>query len=192
MPNRPGSADLQPFVIADGAVAVSITEAYVALVRFYERVVSWYLYEKARKGRHSKRLRVMAISLVVIGGIIPLVSAAVPSVPSSIGYILLAVAGGLQVFDRYFGFSTAWSRYLRAAMEANGLLLMLQLHWMELVPNGRVPEDQQRAWALLRDYASRLASTINDETASWSSEFAAGLSALESRFSTSNVPPNGK
>jgi hypothetical protein len=176
--------DLKPFRIEDSPNDTPASGAYKSLVKFYEETISWYMHEKESKSRLSKRLRFCAISLAVLGGIAPLVNAAYGKFPSSAGYVLLALAAGLQLVDRYFGYSSSWSRYLRVAMEANGLLLMLQLRWLELTHSADQHTCETAEWAILKEYGASLAARIGEETTNWSSEFAVGIAALEARISS--------
>jgi len=45
------------------------------------------------------------------------------------GYILIALGGDLFLFDRYFGFSTSWMRYMTAQMALQRNLEKFQLSW---------------------------------------------------------------
>ncbi|TCO52903.1 SLATT domain-containing protein [Actinocrispum wychmicini] len=176
--------DLDPFRLgADDGTPVSALQAYEQLRAHFTETISWYLLEKVRKGLYSKVLRLVSLVLAVVGGAVPLVANAglIGGVNSSVGYLLLALAGGLQLIDRYFGYSSAWTRYVNAAMRLNAQLLVLQLEFASLRSRGA---DDSEQWGLLKQYGRLLAGMIETETSQWSAEFHETIRAAEVRQPT--------
>lgn len=164
------SGDMRPFLIEGTA-----SDHFQSLREHYLEVISWYLKEKEKKGRLSKSLRLASIVLAVLGGAAPLVADIAPVNPSS-GYVLLALAAGLQLVDRFFGYSSAWSRYVSSAMDLNAHLLLFQLDYSRLEATSAPDEER---WALLRRAAQQLAEAVSSETRTWSTEFAQNLQELD-------------
>src|SRR5262245_34234909 len=95
-----------------------------------QRELDWYVRKKKGRSFPSQMLRFGAVALTVLGGLVPVLMSLFPSPPSwpwlspfsdmrfgQFGYLLLAIAAGLVLLDRYFGYSTGWMRYI-VAMQA--------------------------------------------------------------------------
>ena len=96
--------------------------------------VAWYYEKKKSKNGWSRWLRFWAITFTVFGGLIPFISAAgiVQAVLwhygdkdaansqlaelrfNQLGYVSIGLAAGCVAFDRFFGFSSNWMRYIGA------------------------------------------------------------------------------
>lgn len=164
------SGDLPSFNLKQDSNATSATAdaVYAAITDYYREVAAWYLHEKEKKKWASKIIRAISLILAVTGGIVPLAVAAGLGMNPSVGYVLLALAGGLQLADRYFGYSEAWSRYIAVAMRCNALNLQLQVEWARMV--AYAPDAQRTdTWNLLTSHAGLLGETISSETEDWSS-----------------------
>jgi SMODS and SLOG-associating 2TM effector domain 2 len=164
------SRDLSVFRInTDKQNGVSGTlNAYQELRKQYIDVIKWYLEDKKRKARYSKTLRLASLTLAILGGAIPLAAPILPGLNPAIGYLLLALAAGFQLIDKYFGYSSAWMRYVAFGLHLNSELLKLQLEFARA-------EDLEAAesakWEIIQQYARRLANTVDSETKDWTIEF---------------------
>ena len=91
---------------------------------------SWDQRRKTAQSTRSQSLRWYALLLSIVGGLVPLLTALFsrPDWPwfttalgwinfGQLGYVLLAIAAGCVLLDRYFGYSTSWMRYV-VAMQA--------------------------------------------------------------------------
>lgn len=154
--------------------------------------IAWYLGEKKRKANWSRSLRALSVILATAGGAIPVaaLSAGRPVV-GNWGFVLLALAAGCLAYDRFFGYSSAWLRYMSAAISLRGQLSDFQLGWVkEMAALGsREPsaEEVMVLVDLVRSFVHEVNETIRDETRSWLAEFSTNLSELESRLRQS--PP---
>jgi hypothetical protein len=177
--------DLQPFLIEGSANddTARREEFYEAIRGHYRNAIVWYLSEKEKKGRLSKLLRLISLFLAVLGGAVPLTSAVVSGLNPSIGYILLVFAGGLQLVDKYFGYSSAWRRYVDCAMELNAHLLMFQVEYARLEALQGTKDDR---WELLQQYSRQLAEAVSAETEKWSSEFADHMREIEKQYAVAD------
>ena len=92
--------------------------------------IDWYMTEKKRKARWSRRLRALAAILATAGGAVPVAAlAAGRPAAGNWGFLLLALAAGCIGYDRFFGYSSAWLRYLAAATALRARLVDFQLSW---------------------------------------------------------------
>jgi len=100
----------------------SLHEIYRWVEQEAVRSAEWYLSEKRTKGRWSRWLRLVAIGFATAGAALPLVAAAADGVNAQWGYVLLAATAGALAVDRFFGFSSAWMRYVAAQLAIQSVL----------------------------------------------------------------------
>jgi len=106
--------------------------------------LDWYYRNKKGRSRTSQLLRFFAVVLSVLGGLVPLLIALFdePGWPwlepfasvrfGQLGYVLLALAGGLVLLDKYFGYSTGWMRYIVAMQAIEKAREAFRLDWAAL------------------------------------------------------------
>lgn len=173
IPSRPTVDVAELYEWAEGA-------AYAA--------INWYMVKKRRKARWSRRLRAMSAILAALGGTVP-VAALASGMPAlgNWGFALLALAGGCVAYDRFFGYSTAWIRYVSTAMMLRTQLNDFQLSWIMLSAQPDLPKEQ------LVDHIHQFVSAVNDtirrETEAWSIEFTSRFSEMESTLISSRATP---
>jgi hypothetical protein len=110
-----------------------------------ENELSWYYRKKKGRSSVSRWLRFIALVLTVLGGLVPLLIAVFEAPPDwpwlswaaglrfgQVGYVLLALAGGLVLLDKYFGFSTGWMRYIVAMQAIEKARESFRLDWIGL------------------------------------------------------------
>lgn len=176
--------------------------ALTQLYRYAEgraiEATDWYLQDKRGKRIWSRGLRLLAIVLVIAGGLQPLLDAAAPG-PSRTawGYVLLALAAACIGFDRFFGISSGWMRSVTTAQALERRLEQLQYDWAAECARSASrtvdPKQVQNRLALLRAFSDDVAALLQQETASWVLEFQSNLLRLE-RSNTSrpgSVPLHG-
>ena len=146
--------------------------------------VDWYLQDKRSKRIWSRGLRLLAILLVIAGGLQPLLDAAAPG-PSRTawGYVLLAMAAACIGFDRFFGLSSGWMRSMTTAQALERRLGQLQYDWAAECARSAArtvdPKQVQNRLALLRVFSDDVAALMQQETAEWVLEFQSNLLRLE-------------
>lgn len=165
----------------------ALRELYDWAELFAREAIAWYLSEKKRKANWSRSLRALSVILATAGGAIPVAAlAAGRPVVGNWGFVLLALAAGCLAYDRFFGYSSAWLRYMSAAISLRSQLSDFQLEWVkEMAALGsREPtaEEVMLLVDLVRSFAHEVNETIRDETRSWLVEFSTNLSELESRL----------
>jgi hypothetical protein len=165
--------------------------------------INWYYEKKKQKNFASRWLRFWAISFTILGGLIPLLSAAgiVEAVlryygakaPGDIhvaelrfnqfGYILIGLAAGCVAFDRFFGFSSNWMRYIGAAMRIETARVRFAFDWEYLVAplgaNEPTPEEVRKLLEVIQKFSLDIREAIEQETGAWISEFQTNLAQLD-------------
>ena len=139
-------------------------QAYQAVMASMGEARGWYLDKKRGKRWVSKWLRGVSLILALGGGVLPLASSMAPSISPFLGYIFLAVAAGLQVFDQFFGSSEAWSRHVVTALRVGRLEDRLRLAFsLAVAEDAQEPE----LIKLVQEHSESLWSIINGETQAW-------------------------
>jgi hypothetical protein len=155
--------------------------------------ISWYLAGKRAKSVMARGLRFAAIVLTTVGGIVPLMlgariwigrtSDSLPVDYAHFGYVFLAAAAGCVALDRFFGYSSAWIRYVTAALTLQRLLAEFQVDWALLyanLPGEEVPLVQRESMLRrLQVFVLRLREEVEKETAEWAAEYRSNLTELE-------------
>ncbi|GAB3894237.1 SLATT domain-containing protein [Kibdelosporangium lantanae] len=144
----------------------SLGELYEWAVGVGQDTIDWYMAEKERKARWSKALRAASVMLATLGGVVPAAALATgrPEL-GNWGFIILALAAGCLAYDRFFGYSSAWQRYMQTAMVLRARLVEFQLSW-------RRENDEN----LIHSFATTVNDIISAETDSWVAEFTKHLS----------------
>jgi hypothetical protein len=154
--------------------------------------INWYRSKKKRKQFFSSALRCLALLLVLLGGICPLLPVDIKKDFGSYGYFLLALGGGLLLFDRLFGLSSSWMRFMLAAQELEAHLDVFRVDWATQTARGIShagdTEEIDTRYDLVKDFLINVHRTIERETNEWKAEFQKNIV----HFETFTRQPNGR
>jgi hypothetical protein len=175
--------------------------------------IEWYDAKSKERATAAKRIRKWSLLLFALGTLSPILLtflvkvaavageggkdptkwgpvdwlAAVPL--AEVGYVLLAVAGALVIFDQFFDASGSWIRYRQSQARLEVLLADLRFAWAELMTThgGTVNDRTQAAEfvALLRDFVTKVELLAEEETKEWARRF-------NERIATFDANPNLK
>ncbi|MFB8249490.1 SLATT domain-containing protein [Streptomyces sp. NPDC055952] len=144
--------------------------------------IDWYLARRRGPALWSRSLRALAALLGIVGTLTPLVHAAAPTaVQPEWGFVFLAAGAGCVLFDRIFGFSASWTRYIRSQLALQQVLKKAQAEWAQAVLRTTdAPSDKEQAALLgvierLRTDAQRI---IEEEGSAWVGYLADGVEEL--------------
>jgi hypothetical protein len=144
--------------------------------------IAWYLREKRPKAAWSRFLRIAAITFATIGAAVPFVTALIDDLALEWGYLAFALAGAAMAFDRFFGLSSAWMRYLLAEMALQRILqdMRLQRTALHAARAGRAASaaEIQAELRLLATAAHAVHAEVERETIAWVSEFQSNVAEL--------------
>jgi hypothetical protein len=177
----------------DDEIQVSIGELYQYAEANANGSIVWYGKQKRRKARMSRVLRGLAIILTIAGGLTPIVAALglqnIGTPPGrqiqvgQLGYLLLGLAAACVGFDKFFGFSSGWMRYLGAKMAIERALSEFRLDWAMTVAKFREnpPTNDQVQLMIQRvkDFLLTVNNHVEQETQAWVSEFKTNLAEIE-------------
>jgi hypothetical protein len=173
--------------------AASLANLYAAAVARARQQINWYKVKVRPKRVGSWLCRLAAIVLLGLAALIPLLKAALSSasiapagrmnIAFELGYVFAAIGAGVIAFDKYFGLSTGWIRYIQTELALEGALDELQYDWVALLAKvqGQTPaaEQCQAMIQRLRSFVVLVNSTTQRETEQWVMEFQANLADLE-------------
>src|ERR1022692_2766440 len=108
-----------------------------------EGAIHWYYAKKPWKAWASQLLKLLTLLATGLGGLLPIVSATgifstgLPEAQrqlrnlqvNQIGYLCFGLAAAFLAFDKYFGYSTGWMRYITTAMSLETALRAFRLDW---------------------------------------------------------------
>ena len=100
-----------------------------------------------------------------------------------LGYVLLGLAAASIGLDRFFGFSSAWMRYIMTALILEKSLSEFRMEWAMMVAKlaGSSPTTEQVQSMLQRvkEFVAYVDGKVEEETRDWVSEFKTNLSDVE-------------
>jgi hypothetical protein len=146
--------------------------------------IDWYLNKKKSKKDWAQRLRVLAILATAVAGLIPVLAQISPNqiAPAwaSVALVVAATAVGL---DRFFGFSSAWIRFLTTEMQIRNALHQFLLDWelQRIKLEGEIPDlDRIQAMAQrCKDFICQINEILKDEMDDWVQEFRRNLAEID-------------
>lgn len=153
--------------------------------------IGWYLARRRGPARWSRSLRALATLLGIAGTLTPLVHAAnAGAVAPEWGFVFLAAGAGCVLFDRIFGFSASWTRYIRSELALQQVLKRAQADWAQAYLRGTDAPSEKEQTALLnvierlRADAQRI---LEEESRAWMGYLADGIEEL-----TRSTTPGGQ
>lgn len=189
----------------------SLAELYDATVKRGREHIGWYQRNVRLKRFGSQACRFLAILLFGLAALMPLIKAMGVAeeqsqsptqgqaqeqqiqgetkgynpirVPYELGYVFAALAAGLIAFDKFFGLSTGWIRYIQTQMAIEGALDELHYDWVALMTKTQgvnpAPEQVQAMIQRLRAFVVFVDGQTQQETQAWVMEFQTNLADLE-------------
>jgi len=123
-----GQVELVAAVAAD-EISSDIRTLYEYAITAAYKNINWYRTKKKLKQQLSHLIRCTALFLLILGSLCPLLPQENRFDVSRYGYVLLAAGGSLILFDKLFGLSSSWMRFMAAAEELEALLDVFRVDW---------------------------------------------------------------
>ncbi|MGH9396694.1 MAG: SLATT domain-containing protein [Terriglobia bacterium] len=154
-----------------------------------QKRIDWYKDNVTGMRFGSRLCRGAAIIFIGIGSLLPLVGAAsvglgwdAKKIPFGFGYVAFALAAGCLGYDKYFGLSTGWLRYIKTQLALEAGLDQLRLDWMSLIAkvqgNKPTPDQIQVLLKRLQIFVQFVDAQVQQETNAWILEFQTNLAEL--------------
>ncbi len=171
----------------------SLQQVYQLAVNQTNDQIGYYRDQSRPKKRWARWLRALAIVFTALGGIIPMFSQLSISQQPGFGFddllqpvwasVAVALAATFLGLDRFFGFSTAWMRFISSELELQGKLREFQYDWayQKLQGQGQPPSYEQAQAMMLRSatFANDVSLIVQEETRSWMEEFQSVIKKLD-------------
>ncbi|WP_265595553.1 SLATT domain-containing protein [Verrucomicrobium sp. BvORR106] len=153
----------------------------------YQSTRDWYGNRKAAKRDFSLFLRVLALLGVGCSGLVPIVSElkVTPKISPLWSTVLLALSGFIVMFDRLYGFTKGWIRYMRTMQQMERVMSQFCFDWETLkltppTPNASTPEAPSLPYLKLANEAiKKLQDLVTAETNEWATEFSSAVQDLD-------------
>lgn len=175
-------------------LAKSLDELFHYVTGESERAIAWYLRKRKPMQWGGQLLRLGAIVAAGVAGVTPLLaeifeSQGSPGVDPLWAAVALTAAGTLILLDRFWGFTSAWVRYMVASQELTAALDAFRIEWArhQLRWGGGEPEVEQ-ADAMIgecREFLMRVRSVVGSETRIWARDFQRVLEQVDGAIESS-------
>jgi hypothetical protein len=177
----------------------SIVEIYQYAEATAHASIAWYGKKKRAKASMSQLLRGLAIIFTAVGGLMPIIRALRPYTAESpptlgtldfgqLGYLFLGFAAACVAFDRFFGFSSGWMRYITSKMTLERMLSEFRMDWAMMVAklgnNAPTTDQVQLMIQRLKEFLVAINTHVEQETQTWVSEFKTNLAEIEKTAAT--------
>jgi hypothetical protein len=165
--------------------AKSLTLLYKWTVKTTESRIAWYDGSRKPKRAGSQWLRVFSILFAAIGALCPLIDATKifgdEILLGQWGYVSIALAAAIVGYDKYFGLSTGWMRYIVTQLSLEKALKGFQYDWIILnAQEANTSVLIQR----IKDFSLQVESLVKQETDAWVLEFQSNVTELEKVLKT--------
>ncbi len=168
----------------------SIRVVYQFVVEHAQKAIRWYLRKNAWVRRWAKCLRVGAILLAMIAGIIPLLIQMYPkwkifsvTIGPAWASIALVIAATFVAFDSFFGYSRSWMRFITALIKIKALLEEFEIAWQtKLAGLHEHPINDEHTLELLgacQHFLTEVNRIIIEETEQWKQDFQSALRKID-------------
>lgn len=167
----------------------SLDKLYQFTLQKGESSEAWYWKNSRYKRGWAQFLRVFAILVTALGGIIPIITQIIvtadgkPIFSPAWASVVLALGATALGLDRFFGFSTGWIRFITTALNIQAWIAEFKYEW-ELARvgwKGTMPTYEQ-AEAMISKcsaFSLKISNAVQEETHSWVEEFQATLKTLD-------------
>jgi len=175
----------------DGSkVGKDLDELYGMVVKKADDSIAYYSQRKSPKRFWAQVIRFFSIVLLSLAGLVPLVDSVMPLAEApaqfdsgQVALLIAAIAAALLGMDKFFGFSSSWTRFILAELKLQKALDRFHMDWAmaEASPRDRdeSSNDAVERLQLLRNFSMELSQIAEEETQVWISEYQSALVALE-------------
>lgn len=153
-----------------------------------ERAAAWYLKQRTGKRRVGQSLRGLTIGFTVGAGLIPILSQLFlddgkPIIQPGWSALLLGLAGLAVSYDKFFGGTSSWLRYIAASQKIGGLLRKFRFDYetqiSELGAQNLSPDLTRALIGRCRWLVAEVDRVVREETETWAAEFGSALTQMD-------------
>lgn len=160
----------------------SIHTIYQRTEKHALETINWYLLSKKEKKFWAQNLRLGVIILTALAGLLPMFSEVGKFSPVWAS-IALGFAGVLLAVDKFFGYSSAWMRFIATEHQIRQCLHEFQIDY-ELEQAGwdgaqPTAEQTQKILGQCKAFLFKVDAIVRQETDQWLAEFQDALKQIE-------------
>lgn len=176
-----------------GKIIGSLEALFERITNEAESAINWYLRAKRPKQRWAVLLRFGSIAFGTIAGIIPILAQILaedghPRIQPAWASVALGFAAAFVLLDRFFGFSSAWMRYMSTELSIRQLTQEFQVDWESnkatWLGSDPTPEQLRATLASFKAFVTQLNTVIRQETDAWIQEFQSTLKQIDEAAKT--------
>lgn len=165
----------------------SLAEVFDHAVGVATTAEGWYRAKKQSKRRGAIWLRVAAIVLTAVAAILPIVGQiftdanGAPAIAPGWAAVVLGVAAALIGLDRFFGFTSAWMRFISAELAIASLRRDFEYEWetARAAVSTLTSEYVKDRLAKAHELEKAVDDAVAAETNTWIAEFTTTLGAAD-------------
>lgn len=168
----------------------SIHEIFRFVTEFSTNSIQWYCQRRQNKKQIGSMLRIAAMCLTTVAGLIPVLMDLMPNAwylaKPEFSTVFLALAALLLSLDHFGGFTSGWVRYMLAQQEIERLQHQFEMNWQswkakcESGGAGEICSGLEKA----REFLNQVDKVIEEETQQWAKEFRSALQKIEETHKT--------
>ncbi len=171
----------------------SLNDLFGSSIALVNAQIDWYRWRSKWLKKASKTCRLLGIMFGAIGTLIPLFQVAWNALQTGgatnmswlgqWGYVAFGLAATALFWDRIFGFSSSWIRFIKAQLALEEARTELNYDWRMLMAKFAArPGSDEQVQAMvqrLKDFAKKVHAEVRQETEAWVTEFQSNLAELE-------------
>ncbi|KQC00836.1 hypothetical protein AQF98_09155 [Pedobacter sp. Hv1] len=165
-------------------------------MKVIDNKIEWYYAYGKEKGYWARKLRSIAICLFIISTLMPLIAYFFIETDENkdvqlttflyLGYLAAGIGGGLLLFDKYYGFTNSWVRFVMTRMDLTNMRNTFVQRWQSNLLTNTPLTPITFAYMIdsLIVFQNGFNELVRTETEAWSKEFQQGLAELMSALKT--------
>ena len=167
----------------------SISELGKSAARGAAARIAWYKAKSRSYSSIARAVRVFLILLIGLGGLAQLLGGTkllekvLTFDFTAWSYLSFALAGGLFGFDKFFGFSSGWIRFITTELALERVVVEFDYDFALLRANaqeGALAAPQITAMLQrIKDFALQIEALVKQETDSWAADFQNSMAEIE-------------
>lgn len=171
-----------------GKLAEPLEQLFACVVKEANDAIAWYNIRRKPKQYGGQILRVGALIFAAVAGLVPVLGEIFqhnerPGIPPGWATVALAIAGLLVLLDRFWGFTSAWVRFLLAQQELGEELRRFEFDWAKdkISWSGTEPNILQATAMIIssKTFIMQVHAIVRRETNLWASEFQNAITMVD-------------
>lgn len=153
-----------------------------------QKAIEWYDQSRPSQKLYARLFRGLAIVLMGFAGLVPLFGKwteadGKPGLDPILTGIFVGIAGILLLLDKFYGFSSAWVRYMKADQQLSQILKMFRFDYdetkMSWATAGPTTEQTEACLSLCKTVVMQVDAVVQRETEEWVTEFQNALKQID-------------